>query len=223
MKINEFFYALQGEGQLAGTPSVFIRLAGCPLRCRWCDTAYARDFQAGTDHTPESLLARMADFPTRHLVVTGGEPLAHEGLAAFLEVFAKAGYRITLETAALRFVADLPISLISISPKLSNSVDPDAPVAETDRLNIDAIGALIDAYRWQLKFVVDRPQDLDDIADCLGRLGPVDPERICLMPQAARRDAYIEKSIWLAEYCLQAGFCFSPRLHVMLHNGRPGK
>lgn len=223
MQINEVFYSLQGEGPLAGLPSVFIRLAGCPLRCRWCDTAYAWDYQSGTEQTAEMLLEQIAAYPTRHLVLTGGEPLVQDGLAAFLRVFAQAGYWITVETAGLCFVPDMPIQLASISPKLSNSVSPDAPVPPADRLNISAIAELIRAYPYQLKFVVDRPQDLNEIADCIEQLGTVDPERICLMPQADRRDAYIQKSIWLAEYCLQTGFAFSPRLHVMLYDGQKGK
>ncbi|HDS83885.1 MAG TPA: 7-carboxy-7-deazaguanine synthase QueE [Phycisphaerales bacterium] len=223
MRISEFFYSLQGEGLYAGVPSVFIRLAGCPLRCRWCDTAYARDFQAGTEQTAESLLSRAGLYPTRHLVVTGGEPLVQPDLAAFLDVFAKAGYLITLETAGLKFIADLPIHLLSVSPKLSNSVEPGNDTAESERLNTAVLSALLAAYRCQLKFVVDRPQDLDDIADCLERLGSVDPERVCLMPQAVRREEYIEKSLWLAEYCLQTGFAFSPRLQVMLYDGQRGK
>ena len=223
MRINEFFYSLQGEGQLAGVPSVFIRIAGCPLRCRWCDTAHARDFQAGTEYDAPSLLSQAVQYPTRHLVVTGGEPMAQQGLAMFLKMFSDAGYLITLETAAPQYIPDLPIHLVSISPKLANTSDPNFPVAQTDRLNIAAIRSLIERYRYQLKFVVDGPQDLDDIADCIEHLGPVDPERIYLMPQAARRDAYIEKSVWLAEYCLQAGFRFSPRLHVMLYDGQKGK
>jgi 7-carboxy-7-deazaguanine synthase len=224
MRINEVFYSLQGEGRLAGVPSVFIRLAGCPLRCRWCDTAYAWDFAAGTEQGADDLLVQAAEYPTRHLVVTGGEPLVQEGLGDFLGVFAAAGCLITLETAGLVFVPKLPIHLVSISPKLSNSVLPaaaDAP--ESERLNLASIRQLMDSYPYQLKFVVDHPQDLNEIADCIERLGEVDPERVYLMPQAARRDTYIEKSQWLADYCLQTGFAFSPRLHVMLYDGQKGR
>ena len=224
MRINEMFYSLQGEGRLAGVPSVFIRLAGCPLRCRWCDTAYAWDFQAGTEETAETLLARVAEYPTRHLVLTGGEPLAQTELEEFIRVFAEAGCLITLETSGLYFASGLAIHLASISPKLSNSVGPaNENRPEGERLNIDAIRQLMDAYPYQLKFVVDRPQDLDEIAECVERLETVDPERVYLMPQASRRDDYLEKSQWLADYCLQTGFAFSPRLHVMLYDGQKGK
>ena len=220
MRVNEFFYSLQGEGRLAGTPSVFIRLAGCPLRCRWCDTAYAQDPLAGTEQTAQSLLDRMVEYPTRHVVVTGGEPLVQDGLGDFLRVCSEAGAHITLETAGLQYRSNLPIHLISISPKLANS---SADTPQDKRLNVDAIRQLMEAYPYQLKFVVDRPEDLNEIAECVQRLETVDPEQVYLMPQAGRREAYIEKSVWLSEYCLQTGFAFSPRLHVMLYDGQKGK
>lgn len=219
MIVNEIFYSLQGEGSLAGVPSVFIRLADCPLRCRWCDTAYARDPQAGTQMTPQTILPQIADYPTRRLVITGGEPTVQDGLGAFMRVFADAGYHITLETSAYRFVPDLPIQLASISPKLSNTGD--VPVSK--RLSLAAIGQYVQTYPYQIKFVVDAPHDLNEIAECLEQLEQVDPERVFLMPQAAGREEYLAKSQWLSEYCLQTGFSFSPRLHVMLYDGRRGK
>jgi 7-carboxy-7-deazaguanine synthase len=224
MRINEMFYSLQGEGRLAGVPSVFIRLAGCPLRCRWCDTAYAWDFQAGSEETAQNLLLRMLEYPTRHLVITGGEPMAQPAVGEFIKVFAQAGYLITLETAGLAYASELDIHLASISPKLSNSVSPNAQTRpESERLDLDAIRQWIETYSYQLKFVVDNPQDLNEIAECIERLRTVDPERVYLMPQASRRDEYVEKSQWLADYCLQTGFAFSQRLHVMLYDGQKGK
>lgn len=219
MIVNEIFYSLQGEGSLAGVPSVFIRLAGCPLRCRWCDTAYARDPQAGTEMAPQAILPQIVDHPTRRLVITGGEPTARDGLTAFARVFAEEGYHITLETSGHRFVPDLPIHLVSISPKLSNTGDTFA----AERLCLAAIRQFIQSYPYQMKFVVDSPADLNEIAECLERLEQVDPERVYLMPQAARRDEYLAKSQWISEYCLQTGFSFSPRLHVMLYDGQRGR
>jgi len=216
MIVNEIFYSLQGEGSLAGVPSVFIRLAGCPLRCRWCDTAYARDPQAGKEMTPQAILAQIADYPTRRLVITGGEPVARDGLAAFAAVFSEAGYHITLETSGYRFVPDLPVHLVSISPNTG-----DTPANE--RLCVAAIRQFIQSYPYQLKFVVDSPTDLNEIAECLEQLEQVDPERVYLMPQAAGRQEYLVKSQWVSEYCLQTGFSFSPRLHVMLYDGQRGR
>lgn len=224
MRVNEIFYSLQGEGSLAGVPSVFIRAAGCPLRCRWCDTAYAWDFAAGTEYAPETLLEQIAEYPTRHLVLTGGEPLVQENLAGFIRVFAEVGYHITLETSGIRFLPELPIHLVSVSPKLSNSVAPSSAAhPEVERLNIVAIRQWTETYPYQLKFVVETPYDLDEIAGCIEQIGTVDPERVYLMPQASRREDYIEKSQWLADYCLKTGFSFSPRLHVMLYDGQKGK
>ena len=82
---------------------------------------------------------------------------------------------------------------------------------------------MISQYNFQLKFVVDIPSDLDNIAHCLERLGSVDPYKVYLMPQAVTKAEYLEKSQWLAETCLRTGFSFSPRLQVMLWNNQPGR
>ena len=79
MIVNEIFYSLQGEGKLAGVGSVFIRLAGCPLRCRWCDTKYAWDADAGDILTPEQILEKTKAYPAQFVVVTGGEPMVQQG------------------------------------------------------------------------------------------------------------------------------------------------
>ncbi|MCI0498854.1 MAG: 7-carboxy-7-deazaguanine synthase QueE [Planctomycetales bacterium] len=225
MIVNELFYSLQGEGRLAGVPSVFIRLAGCPLRCHWCDTKYAWNPDAGQSMTPEQILKQIGRHPTRYVVLTGGEPLVHEGAAEIIAAVSRSGYHVTIETAGIAYWADLPVNLMSISPKLSNALFPTAqnstlamPLADPN-----LIGCLIDAYDYQLKFVVDTPQDLDEIAKFLDKLARVDMYKVYLMPQASRTDEYLEKSRWLADYCIQTGFSFSPRLQVMLWGGQRGK
>ncbi len=226
MVVNEVFYSLQGEGRLAGVPSVFVRLAGCPLRCRWCDTKYAWSPTAGTAYTPEQLRRAVAEYPTAHIVITGGEPLLAPDFKPFLRSFAHRRMHITIETAGLHFEPGLPCDLMSISPKLANSTptDPDqAAEHEARRLNTDALQHLIEAYEYQLKFVVDAPADLGEIASVVGRLKGVDPGRIWLMPQADDAASLHERACWLADYCKQTGFALSPRLHVWLWDSRRGK
>ncbi len=224
MIVNELFYSLQGEGSFAGTPSIFIRLAGCPLRCRWCDTQYAWDPAAGRDMSCEGVLEAIGDYPTRFVVLTGGEPMVHEGVGELAAAIRDKGYHLTIETAGICFVDGLEADLMSISPKLSNS-DPknhnDKHPAEW--LNVGVLRELMAAYDYQLKFVVDEPKDLDEVADVLEKLDGVKLYRAYLMPQATQTDAYLEKSRWLAEYCKQTGFSFSPRLQVMLWGSQRGK
>lgn len=222
MIVNELFYSLQGEGRLAGVPSTFIRLAGCPLRCRWCDTQYAWDKTAGQTMTNDAILEAACAYPTPYIIVTGGEPMVHPGIEALLGTLSGRFSHITVETASLKFMSDLPVNLMSISPKLSNSRDK-SRIQGLPAQQLDVVQKLISAYDYQLKFVVDIPQDLDEIAELLENLDSVDPRRVYLMPQATEPDEYMEKSRWLVEYCKQTGFSFSPRLQVMLWGGQRGK
>jgi len=126
MVINEIFYSLQGEGFLAGVPSVFVRVAGCPLRCRWCDTKYAWEPTAGTEYRVREVVGAVERWPCRFVVVTGGEPMANSELPELAQRLKAAGEHVTIETAGIAYVPNLPCDLMSISPKLSNSIpDPE--------------------------------------------------------------------------------------------------
>ena len=85
MKVSEIFYSLQGEGFLAGVPSVFVRLAGCPLRCRWCDTKYAWETTSGQESAVDDIIKTIERFPTEYVVVTGGEPMVRTDLPELLQ------------------------------------------------------------------------------------------------------------------------------------------
>ena len=226
MQVVEIFYSLQGEGRLAGVPSVFIRLAGCPLRCRWCDTRYAWSESAGKPLTVEQILHEIQQYDTRFYVITGGEPMVHEGIEELCRRLYGPQTHITIETAGIRYLPDLACDLMSISPKLSNTTPEDPAQASRHaaiRFYVEAIQKLIGDYDYQLKFVVDSLTDLDEIADCLREIGTLDPYKVCLMPQAASREDYLRKARWLAQTCLQTGFAFSPRLQVMLWDNQKGR
>ncbi len=81
MRISEIFYSIQGEGRLLGVPSVFIRTSGCNLRCRWCDTPYTSWQPEGKAWSVKKILGEIAKYPTRHVVITGGEPLLAPDIA----------------------------------------------------------------------------------------------------------------------------------------------
>src|SRR6188508_2055164 len=97
LKITEIFLSLQGEARDAGWPTVFIRLTGCPLRCQYCDTAYA--FQGGLMHDVDSVLTEVKKYATRYVTVTGGEPLAQKACLELLTSLCDAGYEVSLETS----------------------------------------------------------------------------------------------------------------------------
>jgi len=226
MIINDMFYSLQGEGALAGVPSVFVRLAGCPLRCRWCDTKYAWDKTAGRDYSIEKMLQIVQQWPSQFVVITGGEPMICSDLPELVQSLKASGKHITIETAGIAFIPALPCDLMSISPKLSNSTPRDPKLAaahEDSRLDIAVLRKLIDEYKYQLKFVVDSKNDLSEIKETLNKIGNVDLEKVMLMPQAATRDELLAKSPMVADLCKRTGFTLCHRLQVLLWNNERGR
>lgn len=118
LRISEIFFSLQGEARRMGLPTVFVRLTGCPLRCRWCDTEHA--FTGGNPMSIEQVLAAVAAHPTRQVCVTGGEPLAQKSCLPLLTALCDAGYDVSLETSGA-----LPIA--AVDPRVSRIMDLKAP------------------------------------------------------------------------------------------------
>lgn len=209
-KVNEIFYSIQGEGILAGVPSVFVRLAGCSLRCSWCDTKYAWDKTTGDDYSAEEILAAVAKYRCRYVVITGGEPAQSQGLGGLCDVLAGAGKHITIETSGVRYIGDLKVDLMSISPK------PAAWQAEQGPFDIEEIKKLSSSYRCQIKFVVGSPADAADAAKIISALAPADESIFMLMPKAADRQEYLRTAPMVAEICREHNLRFCPRLQVLL-------
>ena len=105
LRITEIFASVQGESSRVGLPTVFVRLTGCPLRCTWCDTAYA--FTGGSSRALDDILAEVARHGLRHVCVTGGEPLAQKGCLALLSALCDAGHDVSLETSGALDIADV--------------------------------------------------------------------------------------------------------------------
>jgi 7-carboxy-7-deazaguanine synthase len=216
---------LQGEGFLAGVPSVFVRLAGCTLRCKWCDTKYAWDQKAGQDYTIAEIVKTVQQNQSKFVVITGGEPMINSDLPKLVQELKAADKHITIETAGIAHIPDMPCDLMSISPKLSNSapIDPElAATHEDSRMDIAVLRKLIDNYEYHLKFIVDSKSDLAEIQQTLEKIGNVDFEKVMLMPQAATREELLAKSSMVAEICKHTGFIFCQRLQVLLWNNEKG-
>ena len=126
LKITEIFHSLQGEADTAGWPTVFVRLTGCPLRCQYCDTAYA--FHGGEWWEPEAIVARVREFGTPFVCVTGGEPLAQKGCTQLLTMLCDAGLRVSLETSGA-------MQLASVDARVSKVVDVKTPGSGEERRN----------------------------------------------------------------------------------------
>lgn len=123
LRLTEVFFSLQGETSRTGLPTVFVRLAGCPLRCRWCDTPYS--FQGGETVTLEALLARVASYGVPTVCVTGGEPLAQKNCLPLLSALCDAGYSVSLETSGALDVGqvDSRVSrIVDIKPPASGEL-----------------------------------------------------------------------------------------------------
>jgi 7-carboxy-7-deazaguanine synthase len=222
LKIAELFYSLQGEGSLVGVPSVFIRTSGCNLRCSWCDTPYTSWQPEGNELEIEQILDEVKAHPARHVVVTGGEPMIMPEIVPLTERLRALGLHITIETAGTVF-RPVACDLMSISPKLSNSTPAGPWAAQHDRIRIQppTLAELMGRYAYQLKFVIARPEDLDEVRALLETLR-ADREQVILMPEGTDRDVLRERSVWLAEICKGEGFRFSPRLHVELYGNQRG-
>ena len=112
LKITEIFHSLQGEADTAGVPTAFVRLTGCPLRCQYCDTTYA--FHGGDWWEVPAIVARVQEFATRYVCVTGGEPLAQKGCPELLTTLCDAGLRVSLETSGAMPLADVDQRVIKV-------------------------------------------------------------------------------------------------------------
>ena len=228
MKISELFHSIQGEGKLSGVPSTFVRASGCNLRCTWCDTPYASWHPDGGEMAVADIVARCGQHGSRHVVVTGGEPLIMPDVVELCGALQSAGHHVTVETAATVYAA-APMDLASVSPKLSNSTPTTreggrfAVAHDRQRLNVETIQRLIDgAPDFQLKFVLSTPADVAEVDDLLGRLHHWTPADVLLMPEGTDADALGARAGWIIDLCLSRGFRFCPRLHVAIFGNKRG-
>lgn len=230
MLISEIFYSLQGEGELTGVPSVFVRTSGCNLRCAWCDTPYASWNPEGSPKTVAQLMLEIENYPAaRHVVLTGGEPMIAKDIRALATEVRGIGRHITIETAATIAPDGIACDLASLSPKLLNSApDPLEHAAwrkkhEATRWQPDVVRAWIDQYPYQFKFVVSRPEDVEELEFMLAHLDRDIPRhKVLLMPEATTLEKMRQRAAWLGELCKARGYRYAHRLHVELYGNRRG-
>ena len=144
LRITEIFYSLQGEARTVGLPTVFVRLTGCPLRCVYCDTAYA--FSGGELRDIADVLATVADYAPRYVTVTGGEPLAQPQCLALLAQLCDAGYEVSLETSGAMSTEGVDSRVVTV---LDLKTPASAEMARNDYANIERL-----RHHDQVKFVI---------------------------------------------------------------------
>ncbi len=211
VRLTEIFLSLQGETTSTGLPTVFVRLTGCPLRCGYCDTEYA--FHGGTVHSLDAVLEQVTEFKTRHVTVTGGEPLAQPGAIGLLTRLCDAGFSVSLETSGA-------LDVSAVDPRVRKVVDIKTPGSgEVQRnlwSNLDHCGATD-----ELKFVLVDRQDYDWARLKCDELGLYDgPSEVLFSPvadQLAGRD--------LADWIIadRIPVRMQLQLHKILWGDEPGR
>jgi len=216
VRVLEIFASLQGEGINLGKPAVFVRLAGCPLRCIYCDTEYSWDFNGGVEMSPEEVVRRAEELGVRgHVVVTGGEPLVwmRRGLEELVCGLRRLG-AVEVETSGVYAPTpelDACVDFYDVSPKLSNA----------------GVKAFLSPFypkspkAW-FKFVVANAADVEEALVYVRERG-IPLERVMLMPMSKTPEEHAEvlRRIWDA--AVRAGLRVTPRLHIVAWGNARGK
>ncbi len=211
--VSEIFYSIQGEGPNVGKPAVFLRLAGCNLRCKWCDSKFTWNNQSSNSKfqtksnvqvSISKILQQIRKYKCKHLVITGGEPtLQQDALIPLLERLN--GYYIEIETnGSVKLKINKYLEQINCSPKLKSSGNPpySLMIKPTNRKAV-------------YKFVVAKKSDLKEIEKYI-KSNKIPTDKVWLMPEGVNKKVVQERSKWIIEICKKNGYNFSPRLHVML-------
>ena len=230
MKISELFFSIQGEGELTGVPSVFVRTSGCNLRCRWCDTKYASWKPEGENVTINDLLDKVCSYPARHVVISGGEPMIAKGIEEFTHLLKESGKHITIETAGTIAPNGIQCDLASLSPKLSDSTPKEGDISkewidrhESKRLDYGILSEWVNLYNFQLKFVVSKEEEIKEIQNVISRIkGKILPEKVLLMPEGIDSDTLRSRYDLLIDLCKENGYRLCNRLHIDLFGNTPG-
>jgi 7-carboxy-7-deazaguanine synthase len=210
LKLTEIFYSLQGEADTVGIPTVFVRLTGCPLRCQYCDTAYA--FYGGQWWALPDILATVAEFGTRFVCVTGGEPLAQKSCLPLLTALCDAGYRVSLETSGA-----LPID--AIDPRVVRVVDVKTPGSGEEARNL--YDQLVHLRASDLvKFVICSRSDYEWSCSKVRELGLSARCAVLFSPSASELPAR-ELADWVLADRLPVRFQL--QLHKILWGDQPGR
>ncbi len=210
LRITEVFLSLQGEARDSGWPTVFVRLTGCPLRCTYCDTAYA--FHGGEWRSIESILVQVRGFGVRHVCVTGGEPLAQKRCLVLLQRLCDAGFIVSLETSGALDVA-------AVDPRVSRVLDIKTPASgEVARNHWPNLTVL--TGHDQIKFVICNRADYEWAAELLRREA-LDTRCTVWFSPSKGEMAERELADWIVADRLPVRFQL--QLHKLLWNDEPGR
>jgi 7-carboxy-7-deazaguanine synthase len=208
LKVSEIFYSIQGEGIQIGIPTIFIRLAGCNLRCKWCDTKWV--FKAGKEMLIDKIMDEIKKYSTKYVCVTGGEPLLQKDVFELIKMLLDEDYSICIETNGSISIEELPCSerlLISMDIKCPSS-------GMQDRMNFSNIELLNTGD--QLKFVIEDNRDYEYAKEIIAKYLPICS--IVMTPVGGKNMNFI------AEKVLEDGMHVRvlPQLHKLIWGDKKG-
>ncbi len=210
LRVTEIFLSIQGESRTVGWPTVFVRLTGCPLRCRWCDTAYA--FQGGQRRSVEEVVAQVTRFAVDHVTVTGGEPLAQPACLALLERLADTGMAVSLETSGAMDLSRVDRRVV----KVMDLKPPGSGETARNRLaNLDCL-----TPKDQVKFVIADRTDYEWSRAMVARHRLAERCEVLFSPVAGELPPR-ELAEWILEDRLPVRFQL--QLHKLLWGDAPGR
>ena len=210
IRLTEIFHSLQGEADTAGWPTVFVRLTGCPLRCRYCDTEYA--FYGGLWHSIDGILAAVAPHGARYVCVTGGEPLAQPNCQRLLSRLCDAGYRVSLETSGA-------IDARSVDPRVVRVLDVKTPGSgEVERNFLPNLEAL--RPDELVKFVICHRADYEWSREFVAEHNLSARSQVLFSPSAGELEPR-DLADWILADRLPVRFQL--QLHKILWGGEPGR
>ena len=209
LKIFEIFYSLQGESSRVGLPTIFIRLSGCPMRCHYCDTAYA--FQGGSMMDMDDIMETIKKYNTHYVTVTGGEPLAQKEVLSLLKVLADQNYDVSLETGG-------GISIKEVDPRIKIILDIKTPESGEEKKNHWENLNLIHA-KDEIKFVLCSREDYDWAKKILDQYKLTERCHVLFSPVYQKLNA-TDLGNWILEDQLPVRLQI--QLHKLLWGEKPG-
>jgi 7-carboxy-7-deazaguanine synthase len=210
LRITEIFHSLQGEALTSGRPTVFVRLTGCPLRCQYCDTAYA--FHGGEQKSIDEICAEVATFKPRYITVTGGEPLAQPNCLILLTALCDAGYQVSIETSGA-------LDTSGVDDRVSVVLDIKTPGSgEVHRNLYDNINRLKPTD--QVKFVICDRQDFDWATFKLSEYNLISRTPEVLFSASHESLAAVELADWIVAANLDVRLQL--QMHKYLWGDKPG-
>ncbi len=214
--VCEIFFSEQGEGPYANTPSVFLRFAGCNLKCTWCDTKYSwhpeeiEFTMMSIAEIGEAMRKVAPEQNCKHIVITGGEPLLQqEAIRKIREVFPKSFIEIETSGSVKLTMDEKIVDHFNISPKLKNSGNKPYDIQLNPANSI-------------LKFVIQSPEDVEEVKELIQKW-KIEENRVWLMPEGQTAKEIEEKTGWIEEICELNNWHFTSRLHILKYGAVKGK